>query len=179
MPQLLQPAGHLSKRESRGKVLRYPRTLIWVGAHGWRQMALESLVVVIARTVLGLFLSALLGLLLYVITVPVVLSIWEPTFVNYPLMGMVAVGVGAGVGSFLAWLDRESPLLVLVVLLALSLGLAMAGAWGGYEHGKDVYRLGGTLGIPALSATIVGGILGANLPHVALGVLKAIRRPRV
>ena len=140
---------------------------------------MEGLLLFAARTMLGLFLSGLLSVVAYLITVPVVLSIWALESVNYPLMAILTVGVAAGVGSFVAWFDRDSPLLLLMIMLVASLAGAFGGAWGGLQHGEDVYKLPGLLGIPTLSALIVGATLGGNLPLATLGVLKAVRGSRL
>jgi hypothetical protein len=49
------------------------------------------------------------------------------------------IGIGAGVGGFLAWLriDRNPPS-VMVTTLMVAILAGFGGAWGGYEYGQNV-----------------------------------------
>jgi hypothetical protein len=141
-------------------------------------MLTESIVILLARGVLGLFLSAILAAAAYLLSLDIALSVWKISF-SYDLMGILSTCIGAGVGGCLAWFDRDAPLRVMLLNLAVALAAAALGAWLGLQQGKDVFQLGGTLGIPALRGIILGAVLGANLPLIALAALKQVRNPRV
>jgi hypothetical protein len=132
-----------------------------------------------ARAAVGLLLSSLFGVLLYLILVPVVESIWKIGYINFALMGVVAIGFGAGVGSFLGWLDRDSRPWLLLVTLVLSLAASMIGGWGGLLNGEDDFKLGGLPGIPALTGIVIGATLGGNIFNVAVWLFTALRNPRI
>ena len=132
-----------------------------------------------ARAALGLFLSSLFGVLLYLVVVPVVESIWRIGYINFALMGVVTIGFGAGVGSFLGWLSRDSRPWLLLVTLVLSLAASMIGGWGGLLNGEDDFKLGGLPGIPALTGIVIGATLGGNIFNVAVWLFTTLRNPRV
>lgn len=141
-------------------------------------MLLESLIVVLARGVLGVFLSGLLAVVTYPVLVTIVVSVWKVESVDYSLMGVVAIGFAAGLGGFLAWLDREAPRRLMALTLLVCLAGAFAGGWLGLQQDTGAFKLGGTLGIPGLRGIAVGAVLGGNLPTLLLGVAKAVMRPR-
>lgn len=132
-----------------------------------------------ARAAVGLLLSSLFGVLLYLILVPVVESIWKIGYINFALMGVVTIGFGAGVGSFLGWLDRDSRPWLLLVTLVLSLAASMIGGWGGLLNGEDDFKLGGLPGIPALTGIVIGATLGGNIFNAAVWLFTALRNPRI
>ena len=71
----------------------------------------------LARLALALFLSAVLGILLYAVTLPIVQSLAGITDINFPLFGVLAIGTGAGIGSYLGWLNRNLNIRLLVLVL--------------------------------------------------------------
>jgi len=142
-------------------------------------MVIDSLLVVLARTVLGFFLAAILGMVTYLIAQPIVLSVWDLGYVNFGMLGILSLGVGAPVGSFLAWLDMDSTRRAHALKLAVVILAAMLFAWIGMRQGESIYKYVGVPGIPALRGIIVGALLGANLPLIALGLLKAFKNPRI
>ena len=143
-------------------------------------MFAASLLIVLARTILGLFLSAGIGILVYIIANPVVLSIWSLSYISFPLLSVLSLGIGAGVGSYLAWTSRDLNLTG-VALLAVGLAGGLGGAWGGLQRGieLDAYKLVGTPGIPALSVAIIGSVIGSNLPLSLIAITRAVRDPRI
>ena len=140
---------------------------------------MESLLLFAARAVLGLFLSSVFGVMLYLVIVPAVESIWKVGYINFALMGVVTIGFGGGVGSFLAWLGRDSGPRLLLVMLVLSLAASMIGAWGGLLNGEDNFRHGGLPGIPALTGIVVGATLGGNIFNLAVWLFRTLRNPRI
>ena len=139
----------------------------------------EQLAVLLARAALGLFLSGTFGLGLYIVILPVVESIWAIKDINFALMGVLTVGFGAGVGSFLAWLNRDLDRPATLLMLFLSIAAAAIGAWIGLLENRDAFKLGGLPGIPALTGITVGAILGGNLLNLPFWILKTIRNPRI
>ncbi len=140
---------------------------------------MEGVLLFAARVLLGLFLSVVFGVLLYLVLVPAVESIWEIGYINFALMGVVTVGFGAGVGSFLGWLGRGSRPSLLLLMLVLSLAASMTGAWGGLLNSEDAFKLGGLPGIPAVTGIVVGATLGGNIFNVAVWLFTTVRDPRI
>ncbi len=142
--------------------------------------ALLKFVLVFARGIFALFVAAVMGFGSYVMIQALYLSIW-----GYG-GGVVTVlvfttGVGAGVGSYIAWLDREHKLGAQVLLLAIALAFGLVGAYLGLQRGIDIGALHPIWkpGIPEIHITTVGAVIGANIPMFALGLFKAIRDPRL
>ena len=135
--------------------------------------------VLLARLALALFLSSVLGLLLYVVTFPIVQYLQRITYVNFDLFAVLAIGTGAGIGSFLGWLNRDLKLRFLMLVLFLTLAAALLGAWGGLLNSRDAFQLSGALGNPALAGITIGAILGSNIFNLALWLVKIIRNPRI
>ncbi len=144
------------------------------------QDVLESVIVLVTRAVLGFFLSAILGWILYAITLPIVQAISQISEFNAGLIGGVLVfGFGAGVGSFLGWFNRDISRTIVLLMLFLSLASALLGAWGGLHNSRDVINMVGVLGSPALMGIFVGALLGGNIFNITIGVLRTVRSPRV
>ena len=144
------------------------------------QDLLEIVIVLAARAALGFFLSTILGWILYAITLPIVQAISQISEFNVGLIGGVLVfGFGAGVGSFLGWFNRDLSRSVFLLMLFLSLVSALLGAWGGLYNSRDVIDVIGVLGSPALMGIFVGANLGGNIFNITIGVLRAVRSPRV
>jgi hypothetical protein len=144
-------------------------------------MIIEKLLVLTARALLGLFLSSLAGIALYLLSLIAVISVFEVAKVNFAILAVLALGVGAGTGSFIAWMNRELPLRLQALELLLPVAASVAGAWVGLQRGLelDAIKLVGTPGVPALSVATIGAVLAANIPVVALAIVKAIRNPRI
>ena len=139
----------------------------------------EQLIILVARAALGLFLSGVFGLGLYILILPIVQSIWEIKDINFALMGTLTIGFGAGVGSFLAWLNRDRDRATTLLMLLLSIATALIGGWIGLHESRDVFKLGGLPGIPALTGISIGAVLGANLFNLPFWILNIIRSPRI
>ena len=139
----------------------------------------EQLAVLIARAALGLFLSGIFGLGLYILILPIIQSIWEVKDINFALMGVLTVGFGAGVGSFLAWLNRDLDRAATLLMLFLSIAAALIAGWIGLHESRDVFKLGGLPGIPALTGISIGAILGANLLNLPFWIAWSIRNPGI
>ena len=133
----------------------------------------------LARLALALFLSFVLGILLYVVTLPAMQHFARIAELNFPLYGVLAIGTGAGIGSFLGWLNRDIRLRFLVLVLFLTLAASLLGAWAGLHNSRDVFQLSGSLGNPTLRGITVGAILGGNIFNLAVWLAKIVRNPRI
>ena len=139
----------------------------------------EQLLILLARVALGLFLAGLFGLGLYILLLLIVQSVWQIEDINFALMGVLTVGFGAGVGSFLAWLNRDLHRSRTHLILFLSIAAAAIGARIGLHENRDAFKLGGLPGIPALTGIVIGAILGANLLNIPIWIAWSIRNPRL
>ena len=142
--------------------------------------ALLKFVLVFARGVFALFVAAVVGFGSYVMLQALYLSIW-----GYG-GGVVAVlvfttGIGAGIGSYIAWLDREHNLGTQALLVVVALAFGLVGAYLGLQRGIDIGAIHPIWkpGIPEIHITTVGAVIGANIPMFALGLFKAVRDPRL
>ena len=139
----------------------------------------EQAAVLLARAALGLFLAGVFGLGLYILLLPIVQSFWQIKDINFALLGVLTVGFGAGVGSFLAWLNRDLSLAATLCMMFLAIAAAMIGAWIGLHENRDAFILGGQPGIPALTGIVIGAVLGGNLLNIPFWIAWSIRNPRV
>ena len=96
--------------------------------------ALLKIALVFARGVFALFVAAVLGFGLYVMSLPVALSIWGYGD-SLVMLLVLATGIGAGIGSYITWFDRNFNLGVQALLLVMALTCAVSGAWLGYGVG--------------------------------------------
>ena len=139
----------------------------------------EKLLLLVAHTALGVFLSGVLGLLLYIVLLPIVQSFWSVAEINFALMGVLTIGFGASVGSFLGWLNRDLSRSALLVILLLTLVVTLLAAWAGLHNSRDVFKHVGKPGIPALMGIVVGAILGGNALNLLLWTVRTVRNPRL
>ena len=156
-----------------------------IGAAFYRHMqllatlgALLKIALAFARGVLGLFVSSVLGFGLYVMTLPVVLSIWGYGDSMVALL-LLTTSVGAAIGSYITWFDRDFNLGIHALLLTVALICALIGAWLGYGIGVSADHPIWKSGIPETSVTTMGAVIGANAPLFALGLYRAIMDPRL
>ncbi len=143
------------------------------------QDILEKLVMLLAHASLGVFASGVLGLLLYIVMLPIVQSIWSVADINFALMGVLTIGFGASVGTFLGWLNRDLSRPALAAVLALTVAVTLLTAWAGLHESRDVFKHVGKPGIPALTGIVVGSILGGNALNLVLWTVRSIRNPRL
>ena len=151
-------------------------------AQNWGWAELLKIGLVLARGVLGLFVSSALGGGLYVLTLPVVLSIWGyGSNLSLTLLLLIAMSLGAGVGSYITWFERDLRLGAHALLFAVALGCALVGAYLGLLRGLEVGLLHPIWrpGIPETSVTAMGAVISANIPLLALALYRAIKNPRL
>ena len=140
--------------------------------------ALLKIALVFARGVFALFVAAVLGFGLYVMSLPVALSIWGYGD-SLVMLLVLATGIGAGIGSYITWFDRNFKFGVQALLLVMALTCAVSGAWLGYGVGVGLDHPIWKPGIPETSITTMGAVIGANVPLFLLGLYNAIRDPRL
>ena len=143
---------------------------------GWKELV--KIALVLSRGVLGLFVSAALGFVLYVVSLPVVLSTWGDVDAVVTLL-LLTTGIGSGIGSFATWFDRNHELGVHVLLLAIALTCALIGAWLGYQRGLAVDHPIWRPGLPETNVTWIGAVISANAPLFLFALYRAIRDPRL
>lgn len=139
----------------------------------------EKLLLLMAHVALGVFLSGALGILLYIVMLPIVQSFWNVADINFALMGVLTIGVGASVGSFLGWLNRDQTRSTLLMILLLTVAITLLSAWAGLHNSRDVFKHVGKPGIPALTGIVVGAILGGNALNMLLWTVRTVRNPRL
>ncbi|MCY4578671.1 MAG: hypothetical protein OXD31_06440 [Chloroflexi bacterium] len=146
----------------------------------WGWQPLLKLGLVLSRGVLGLFVAAVLGFGLYVMTLAMYVSIWGyGTGVVAVLV--VSTGIGAAVGSYLTWFDRDHNISSHAIFFAVVLVCSMVGSWVGLQRGIDVGAIHPIWrpGIPETSVTVMGAVISANVPMFVLGLYKAAKHPRL
>lgn len=78
------------------------------------------------------------------------------------VLSVCAVGIGAGIGSFVGWLRRAHGWVIIFVTLGLALIGGMAGAWGGVGYARMACESARYCSA-ARVATILGAVLVANV----------------
>lgn len=151
-------------------------------ADRWGWAELLKVCLVLSRGVLGLFVSGMLGFGLYVMMLPIALSIWGyGTSASLVLLLIFSTGIGAGIGSYLTWFERDFRVGMHAALFAVAIGCALVGAWLGLLRGIDVGALHPIWkpGIPTISVAAMGAVISANLPLLAFALYRAIKDPRL
>ena len=151
-------------------------------ADRWGWAELLKVCLVLSRGVLGLFVSGMLGFGLYVMMLPLALSIWGyGNSASLILLLIFSTGIGAGIGSYLTWFERDFRVGMHAALFAVAIGCALIGAWLGLLRGIDVGALHPIWkpGIPTISVAAMGAVISANLPLLAFALYRAIKDPRL
>ncbi len=147
---------------------------------GWAESLKVCLV--LSRGVLGLFVSGMLGFGLYVMMLPLALSIWGYGNSTSLIMLLVfSTGIGAGIGGYLTWFERDFRAGMHAALFAVAVGCALVGAWLGLLRGIEVGALHPIWkpGFPMISVATMGAVISANLPLLAFALYRTIRDPRL
>ena len=84
------------------------------------------------------------------------------------LMAVLSIGTPIGLGTYLAWVNRERPARATTIGIWVALTGALVGALLGFNA---------TAGLMAVITTIVGAAVGANLGLIALDVARIGERP--
>ncbi len=149
-------------------------------AEMWGWQGIVKLGLVLARGVLGLFVAAALGFGLYVMALAMYVSIWGYD-AGVKAVLVLSTAIGAAVGSYLTWLDRDYKIGSHVIMFLVVLTCAMIGSWLGLQRGIDVGAIHPIWrpGIPEIAITTRGAVIGANILMFTLSLYKAARHPRL
>ena len=124
----------------------------------------EKLVVIIARTLLALVSAGTLSVVLYIISVPFILSVWTSGILYYDTLVVTIIGLTAAVGSLVAFYSPSFTRKDLAAFSTISLIGALVGTWWGLDIGAESYQLPGLPGILPLRGAVFGGVIGGTLP---------------
>ena len=102
-----------------------------------------------------------IGLLIVLVALPTV-----P--LDDELLAVLSIGTPIGLGTYLAWVNRDRPARATTIGIWVALAGALVGAWLGFNA---------TAGLMAVITTIVGAAVGANLGLIALDVARIGERP--
>ena len=135
--------------------------------------------VFLGRVVLGVLLAALLSAIGIVVAWG--MFIFWGGVSHVILFLMTGAGVGAGIGSFAAWLkiDRAPPLVVLAAVALVLILAGIGGAWGGFQFGatREVACCAGPA-IQPVTYMALGAIVVANGVALAVHMIDGIGRRR-
>ena len=127
-----------------------------------------SLVVFVVRLFLGAFLAFFLAAIAFAVTR---MFIVIPT----PTAALIIIGVGAGLGGAIGWINPDSPKWQILLILIVGVLGALGGGWGGMSYGGTVYVMGGMPGIPEFSGIVRGAAIGGNIPPLVIGLVRVLR----
>ena len=137
------------------------------------------------RTVLGVLLAATLRVIGIGIAWGMFVFWGAVSHTTLLLLFMTGAGVGAGIGSFAAWLridlaPRASLLAVMALVIIL---MGIGGAWGGFQFGgtrEVACCVGPTIG--PITYTVIGATIAANAAALAMVLIHGMglrrQRPR-
>lgn len=137
------------------------------------------LLYILVRAVLGIFVCITLSTAVYLISLPIVLSIWARTSIEFNIIGLITASSGATIGGYLVWLNRDRTASMQLAFFGLTVVCAVAGALIGSRLSGEPFSVVGLPGIPILVGLLMGATLGANFPHLVLAVVKAFMNPRL
>ena len=130
------------------------------------------------RVVVGVFFSAMLGLVGWLAGRLLFVSFFVITEDGDRLVAVLAIGIGTGIGgsaaSLMLGLSRSKlGLRVLIIVAAAVLGAAV-----GLRFGMDAYVPAGMPGIPELGGIVRGAMITANLTPITLDLVVIYRERR-
>ena len=138
---------------------------------------MDVVILLFMRTVAGFFLSMILGFLSIMAIRVLLLS----TGGNWPawlliLLWFSAGGLGAGLGSFLAWIPSQSSRRLVLLTLLFVLLAGAGGAWGGYGYKTFISEdLGPSTARAISSVALFGAALAGNMVAASLGMMRHFR----
>jgi pimeloyl-ACP methyl ester carboxylesterase len=98
----------------------------------------------------------------------IVLAAFPSVPLDSELMAVLSIGTPIGLGTYLAWVNRDRPARTTTIGIWVALAGALVGALAGFSA---------TTGLMAVITTIVGAAAGANLGLIALDVARIGERP--
>ena len=140
-----------------------------------------TLTLIVTKVLLGLLLSSVLSFGFYLVSIPIIVSVLQPDVVNGVALTVLTMGTGAGIGSFIAWFERDRKLKAYLLLAALVIASGVADAYLGLLRGIELMptHLPWQYGLPVLSEAIRGAVISANVPPLVWAVYKAMRNVRI
>ena len=128
----------------------------------------DKWMILVVRFGLGIFLAFFLAAIVFVITRLLVVHLT-------PTVTVFSIGLGAGLGGALGWINPDSPKLHILFIITLGILGAIGGAWGGMLYGSTVFIMGGMPGIAELRSLVGGAVIGGNIPPIVVGVIRIWR----
>jgi hypothetical protein len=107
--------------------------------------------------------TVVLGLGGWCAGVLIVLVAFPTVSLDDVLLAVLSVGVPIGLGTYLAWVNRDLPARARTVGFVAATASALVGAWLGFHA---------TTGLLAVVTTIVGAAVGANLALLLLDIVR-------
>ena len=137
--------------------------------------------VLAGRTVLGLLLAAVFSVIGIGIAWAMFVFFGAVSHATLLVLFMCGAGLGAGLGSYIAFLRVDwvppAPMVAAIGLVLLLAGVG--GAWGGFQFGanQEVECCVGPAVTP-ITYTALGATLGANAAALVMGVANEIKTRR-
>ena len=136
--------------------------------------------VLVARTILALFASSVLAVGAYFLSLvfflPMIAGLRQVGPSAFQLLGYSIPTVSASIGAFLPWIDQDMPFQHNLLVFVLAMLAAILGGWVGLQYGETVRHERWEMGSPELMNFIRGAVIGSNLPPLAFGLMKTLRR---
>lgn len=137
----------------------------------------DHVVPLVTRLALGLFLAGFAMGVSYLGAWVIVVSFFELTPRTVDAMAIGGIGIGAGVGGSLPWIDLDGPPFQMTLMVAVGVTGALIGAWIGQRFGEGAaVGILGMPGIAELSGVLQGAIAAANVAPMLLFFTRAVRR---
>lgn len=130
---------------------------------------------IVTKSLLGLLVSGGLAGLVYFLSLPFLISLLQPEVINGLVVTLVTISLGAGIGAYFTWFERDIKPRVQISLFVLTFFFTIAGAYIGLLRGIELmpsypsYKFG----LPVLWLTARGAVIGANIPLLAIAIYKA------
>ena len=118
------------------------------------------------RVILGLFLSAALGLVGYFAATLAIYSEHLPGPLSRHIALVCGFGVGGGVGAFCGWVLPIRALRASLLLFLFSVMAGVGGTYASMHFNQEIPSLAGMKGNPALSWMLRDVVVAANVPHL-------------
>ena len=137
----------------------------------------DHVVPLVTRLAVGFFLAGFAMGIFYLGSWVIVVSAFELTPRTVDAMAIGGIGIGAGVGGSLPWIDLDGPAYQMVLIVAVGLAGALTGAWIGQRFGESAeVGIGGMPGIAELSGILQGAIVAGNAAPMLLFFVRAAQR---
>lgn len=139
---------------------------------------LQPVLVLAGRTVLGILLALVFSVVGIGIGWAMFVFFGAVSHATLLVLFMSGAGIGAGLGSYMAWLrvDRVPPWPVLLALISAMVLAGVAGAWGGFQIGAN-QEVECCVGPPItpITYTALGATAVANAAALVMGIAQEIK----